>query len=268
MNEFRHALKAERMARGMSQDALGAQVHVTGSQIGNYESGRSVPPEDVASRLDTVLSADGELAKQAEAARAGAVAPWMRPWAATEQLAMMLRWWEPSIIPGILQTEAYARSVIAAGPHTDAQVEAITRDRLERQSILDRPVPVGLTAIMDEAALRHGDPEVMKEQLDHLIDIGHRPGVHVRVVPMGAGMYAGLTGAFVLATLPDGGTVAYCDDQVEGKIIKRAIELRRLVTVWEAICAQALPWKMSRDLILRMIDEHERASMAHVQPQR
>ncbi|MFY1637292.1 helix-turn-helix domain-containing protein [Solwaraspora sp. WMMB335] len=266
-NEFRHTLRQQRMARGLSQDALGAEIHVSGSQVGNYEAGRSIPPDDVAAAIDAVLGTGGTLRQQAAIARKEAVAPWLRPWKDSERRAVLLRWFEHSIIPGLLQTEAYARMVIAAGPHTEVQVEEMTRERLDRQAVLDRAEPVALTAILDEAALRHGPPAVMKDQLDHLVDIGHRSTVHVRVVPFDAGLYAGHAGAFALAMLPDGGTVAYLDDQIEGRVVARAGELRRLVTVWERICARALPCDQSRALILRLVDEYEQqAKLAHEQP--
>jgi transcriptional regulator with XRE-family HTH domain len=257
-NEFRHLLRGLRTERGMSQDAVGAAVHVTGSQIGHYESGRSVPAEDMAGALDRALDAGGKLRAAAEQSRGEAVAPWLRPWAQNEERAIALRTWEHSIVPGLLQTEGYARAVFGTGWHTPDQAEEAVRTRMARQAAaLHRPEPVELTAIMSEAVLHQGPPAVMKEQLEHLADIGHRPNVHVRVVPIGAGMHAGIAGAFAIATLPDGSTVVYLDDLVEGKIGSRARDLRRAVTAWEGVCARALPCQMSRDRILKAIDHHE-----------
>ena len=118
---------------------------------------------------------------------------------------------------------------------------------------------------MGEVALSQGAPGVMKEQLEHLVDIGHRPNVHVRVVPISAGMHAGIAGAFAIATLPDSSTVVYLDNLVEGKIGNRARDMRRAVTAWEGVCAKALPCEMSRALILKAIDHHE-AKLAQEQP--
>ncbi|GAA3738049.1 helix-turn-helix transcriptional regulator [Plantactinospora mayteni] len=256
-NEFRHLLRKLRTERGMSQDAVGAEVHVTGSQIGHYESGRSVPVDDMAARLDDVLGADGELRKAAEQSRGEVVAPWLRPWADNEERAITLRLWEHSIVPGLLQTEAYARAVFGTGWHTPNQAEEALRTRLERQAAaLDRPDPVTLAAIIGESVLHQGAPGVMKEQLTHLLDIGHRPNVHLRVVPTSAGIHAGVAGAFAIATLADGSTVVYLDDLVEGKIGSRARDLRRAVTAWESVCAKALPSGQSRQLIMKAIDHH------------
>jgi transcriptional regulator with XRE-family HTH domain len=257
-NQFRHALRRERLAHGLSQDALGAQVFVSGSQIGNYESGKSVPPSEVVKGLDEVLGTGTELQQHADKARGEAVAPWLRSWKENEERAVIVRTFQPNLIPGLLQTEDYARTVIAAGPHSPLQVDEMTRERMERQAkTLERPDPVTLTAILGEAALHHGGTPMMQDQLRHLVEVGRRPNVHVRIVPFTAGLHAGLTGAFAIATLPDGSPVVYLDTLVEGEVGTRMRDVHYAATVWEGICGRALPCELSRDLILRVIHEHE-----------
>jgi transcriptional regulator with XRE-family HTH domain len=267
-NEFRHFLRQRRMERGLSQDALGAEVHVSGSQIGHYESGRSIPPDELAKALDAFLGTGDECQRLVKQARGEAVAPWLRPWKENEERAILIRTYQPNLVPGLLQTEEYARAILAAGPHTEIQVEERTRERMARQAAtLSRPDPAMLTAIIGEAMLRHDDPNVMKDQLDHLVDIGHRPNVHIRVLPFSAGLHAGLTGAFAIATLPTGAPVVYLEDQVEGKIGARLQDIRHVSTVWETLCARALPCDQSRNLILRVIDDYEeRAKLAKEHP--
>ncbi|MEN3613439.1 helix-turn-helix transcriptional regulator [Plantactinospora sp. ZYX-F-223] len=256
-NEFRHLLRKLRTEQGLSQDAVGAAVHVSGSQVGHYESGRSVPPDDMAERLDGVLQASGELRASANRSRGEAVAPWLRPWADNESRAIALRTFEHSVIPGLLQTEAYARAIIEIGGHTLEQVEEAVRIRLARQArVLDRPDPAILTAIIGEGVLRPRGA-VMKAQLEHLVDVGCRPNVHVRVVPFSAGLHSGMTGAFALATLPDGATVVYMDALREGTVGSQVRDVRHAVIAWESVNARALPCEMSRDLILKAIDDHD-----------
>ena len=188
-NEFRHFLRQRRMERGLSQDALGAEVHVSGSQIGHYECGKSVPPDDVAKGLDAFLGTGDECQRLAKQARGEAVAPWLRSWKENEERAILIRTYQPNLVPGLLQTEEYARTILAAGPHTEVQVEEMTRERMARQAAtLSRRDPLVLTAIIGESVLRHDDPAVMKDQLEHLVDIGHRSNVHIRVVPFSAGL--------------------------------------------------------------------------------
>lgn len=256
------------MDRGMSQDAVGAEVHVSGSQIGHYESGRSVPAEEMAERLDGVLQAGGELRSAAERSRGEAVAPWLRPWKESEARATLIRVFQPLLVPGLLQTETYARQVIGAGAHSEVQTEERTRERMARQAAtLDRAEPVVLSAIIGEAALRDGGAGLMKSQLEHLIDAGHRSNVHVRVVPFGSELHLGHGGPFALASLPNGARVAYLDDPLEGKVVASAADVAYLDAAWESIGTRALPWRQSRDLILRAIDEYEdQASLAQVDP--
>lgn len=233
-------------------------MHITGSQIGHYETGRSVPTDATADALDVLLSAGGDLKEAAIRARGDAVAPWLQPWADNESRAAILRWFEPSVIPGLLQTEAYARAVTAAGLHTLDQIEEAVSTRLRRQAAaLDRPDPVTLTAIMDEAVLWHGHPGLMKSQLEHLLDVGLRPNVHVRVVPYAAGLHAGHAGPFVIATLPTGAPVTYVDGQLDGDVASRVGDLIRLSRRWESVCAMSLSCEQTRVLIQRVIRDHE-----------
>ncbi|WP_422772657.1 helix-turn-helix domain-containing protein [Plantactinospora sp. WMMC1484] len=256
-NEFRHLLRKLRTERGMSQDALGAEVHISGSQIGHYESGRSVPVDDMAERLEQALGAGGELRSAADRSRGEAVAPWLRSWADNEGRAIALRTFEHSVIPGLLQTESYARAIIGVGEHTPEQIEEAVRIRLARQAtVLDRPDPAILTAIIGEGALCPRGA-IMKAQLEHLVDLGCRPNVHVRVVPFSAGLHPGMAGTFAVATLPDGTTVVYLDALGEGVVGSHVRDVRHAVVTWESVNARALPCDMSRDLILKAIDNHD-----------
>lgn len=160
------------------------------------------------------------------------------------------------IIPGLLQTEAYARAIIGCSPRLAPQVDDSTARRLARQAaVLERPEPATLSAIIGEAALRHGDAELMRPQLAHLIDMGRRLTVHVRVIPMSAGLHAGLAGAFAIASLPAGHPTAYLDDQLRGRVVTDAGEVGELGQVWEALCERALPADQSRDLISKVIND-------------
>ncbi|GIG89868.1 hypothetical protein Pen02_48040 [Plantactinospora endophytica] len=107
----------------------------------------------------------------------------------------------------------------------------------------------------------------MKERLGHLIDVGHRPNVHIRVVPFGGDLHLGHGGPFALATLPNESRVAYTDDPLEGKVVASISDLAHLDGAWESIGARALPWPQTRDLILRAVDEYEdRTGLAQVDP--
>jgi hypothetical protein len=148
--------------------------------------------------------------------------------------------------------------VLDNGLRAEAHVEELIRDRMVRQAAtLGRSSPVTLSAVVCEPVLHTGDPAIMKEQLEYLVDISHRPNVHVWVVPTRAGVHAGHSGPFVVATLGNGDRIGYIDDQLEGKIVSGAGKVTDLERVWESVVDLALPGRQSRDLILRVIDEYE-----------
>ncbi|MGI5144907.1 helix-turn-helix domain-containing protein [Plantactinospora sp. CA-294935] len=259
MNDLRELLRRERNNRGLTQDQTGVTVNVSASSIGAFETGRMVPMPDTAKALDALFETGTQIQELSARARAEASAPWLRPWTDNEQRATLIRWFEHSLIPGLLQTEAYARAILTVGPHRRDKLDELTAARIERQTAAlgpdDPPAPVG---IIGEAALRYGDGALMKEQLEHLIDVGDRPNVQIRILPMSAGLHAGLAGAFVVASLPGAGSprLAYLDDQLRGRTVADAEEIGELDRTWESLSGLALPCGQSRDLILRIIDEH------------
>lgn len=98
--------------------------------------------------------------------------PWFRPWAELEQDAISIRSYQPLLVPGLLQTEGYARAVLATGGLVPpVEVEQIVAGRLRRQSILTAAAPPQLVAVIDEVVLRRlvGDRAVMADQLTHLV---------------------------------------------------------------------------------------------------
>ncbi|AVT38043.1 DNA-binding protein [Plantactinospora sp. BB1] len=241
----------------MTQDQTGAVINVSASSVGAFENGRMVPMPDTAKALDELFNTGDEIQRLSTEARAEAQAPWLRPWTDNERRATLLRWFEHSLIPGLLQTADYARAILSAGPNRPAVVEEWTASRLARQAaVFDRDDPPTLSAIIGESALRFGNQSIMKDQLEHLVDIGDRSTVHIRVVPQGAGLHAGLTGAFVVATLPGGSRLGYLDDQLRGRVVADADEVGDLDLTWESLSAVALPRDQSRDVILRVIDDY------------
>jgi hypothetical protein len=186
------------------------------------------------------------------------VMPWFREWAAIEQEAEALRWSEPLFVPGLLQTEAYARAVFrASGLQSDDEVERQIAARLNRQEILTRERPPLLTVVIDEFVLRRatGGPEVMREQLLHLAKLGTSlPRVRIHVVPASVGAHAGVDGPFVIATSPAGENIVYLECQRPGQVLDRAEDVNWMVEVWESIRGQALPQQQSTELILEIAE--------------
>jgi hypothetical protein len=107
-------------------------------------------------------------------------------------------------VPGLLQTEAYARALFRIGGLSSTRLDEKVAERMSRQTILDREVPPEIFLVLDEMVLRRmcGSPDVMGEQTEHLLTQMERPNIHVSVIPVDHGLYSGLQGGFVIADLP------------------------------------------------------------------
>ncbi|ROO62380.1 helix-turn-helix protein [Micromonospora sp. Llam0] len=125
-----------------------------------------------------------------------------------ESSASRIRGFQPLLVPGLLQTEEYARAIIrsyASASFSDDDVERLVRARMERQELLSRDEPPALSFIMDEAAVRRavGRPGVMVRQLEWLKVLNERPNIHVQVIRFDAGEYRGMIKPFTILDFPN-----------------------------------------------------------------
>ncbi|MDG4774198.1 MULTISPECIES: helix-turn-helix transcriptional regulator [unclassified Solwaraspora] len=253
MTELPVELRRLRLSQRMNQTQLAKAVGVSKSLIASFETGRLVPKEDTAKDLDKLLNSGDQLQQLSREGREDRQ-PWLRSWVDHERRAVLLRAWEPTLVPGLLQTEAYMRQVFTGVPSNRGRLEEVIATRQERQrAVLDRDPPVDLVVLVEETALRRGPREVMKDQLAHLVDLGHRPTIRIRAVPESAGLHAGLSGPLALATMSDGRRVGYLDDLLRGRLATTAGDVLELELIWEAVNELALSADQTRDLMLRMI---------------
>ncbi|WP_371685827.1 DUF5753 domain-containing protein [Micromonospora sp. MW-13] len=177
---------------------------------------------------------------------------WFRPWQEIEREAVSLRWYESMVLPGLLQTEAYARAVLGGtGLIALGDVERHLATRLARQDILRRDDPPQFTAVVDEAVLRRpvGGPETMRGQLHALVAACGQPHVRVHVVPSRVGAYAGLNGPFVIAASVDHRLAGYLDNQLQGQVVSDPDDIAAILGAWENVRGEALSHWQSVDLI-------------------
>lgn len=248
-------LRELRAAKKMAQGRLAAAINVSKSLIQSFESGKLIPQEDTAKHLDEFFGTGDEIQELARGER-GDRRPLLRSWADHEKRAALLRTWELSLIPGLLQVPEYMRALFDGAPGNEGRVDDLMEIRLARQAaVLDRDRPIALSCLIGESALRQGPREIMKPQLEHLVDAGHRPSVRIKIVPDRLGLHVGLGGPISMATMADGRRVSYLDDQLRGRVVATTAELVELELIWEAIDEMALPALQSRDVILRMVDE-------------
>ena len=177
-----------------------------------------------------------------------------------EQEAHSVWNYESLYIPGLLQTEAYARAVIPGEMPslTQIQVDQRVQTRMARQEVLRRDQPLRLWAICDEAALHRavGGPKVMHDQLLHLIDAVELPHVTLQVVDFATGAHPGMPGSFVVMNFPDDPQVVYIDSMAGDLFLEEEPELRRYSGLYEYLRAFALNPDATRQLLTRVAGEY------------
>jgi transcriptional regulator with XRE-family HTH domain len=256
---FGEMLKYYRTNAGMTPEQLGGKVFLSGSQIRKVEDGARTPSADLAQACETIpeLGCNGALTRLygilSDHLKPRAYPGWFAEWPDKEAHARRLRSYEPVVVPGLLQTEAYARAVLSTrvGATADELDEAVAA-RMGRQNVLDRDHPPELWVILDEAVLRRpvGGRDVMREQLKYLADAARRPSVVIQVIPLSAGAHEGMRGgAFVIADFADAPSLAYQDTAVSGQIIEHAAEVDALAVTWDTLRLEALPRAASLSLI-------------------
>ncbi|GAB2944006.1 helix-turn-helix transcriptional regulator [Micromonospora polyrhachis] len=246
-------LRRARKHAGLSQEEQGRRMGYSASMVAMVETGGRRLPPDYLPLVDKALDTGGLFVRLGEQLRVDETPQWRRQRDALEREASSLRWFEHAYVPGLLQTEDYARAVFSRGGIFSAdEVERRVADRLARQDVLIQPNPPQLVAVIDEGVLHRpvGGRKVIQHQLLHLAQLGtQRPRLRIHVVPRSVGEYAGLDGPFILATLPSGDEVAYLDNYLEGQVTDRPADLTCLRDAWESTLGEALTPHQSVQLI-------------------
>ncbi|MCF0085604.1 Helix-turn-helix domain-containing protein [Streptomyces griseoaurantiacus] len=213
-------LRRLRESRGITREAAGYSIRASESKISRMELGRvSFKTRDVEDLLTLYGVADEaertsllSLAKEANVAGwwhsySDVLPSWFPTYIGLEGSAHLIRSYEVQFVHGLLQTEAYARAVVSRGMRGAgaADIDRRVALRMERQKCLVAEKAPEFHIVLDEAALRrpYGDREVMRGQLQHLIDLSERPNVRLQVMPFGFGGHSGESGAFTLLSFPE-----------------------------------------------------------------
>jgi len=272
-----HQLRSLREARGISREQAGWEIRSSESKISRIELGRvGLKERDIADLLTLYGVTDPaeresmlSLARQANVPgwwqRYGDVHPkWFEPYLGLEAAASLIRTYEVQFIPGLLQTEAYARAVVklahrGAGPD---EVDGRVRLRLARQRVLRRedPPPPRLWAVLDEAVLRRpiGGPEVMRAQLVALREATTWPNVTIQIVRFTTGGHAAAGGAFTLLRFPDPEVpdVVYMEQLTSGLYLEQLRDVDTYGEVLERLCVEAEPPVRTADLLAEILAEY------------
>ena len=213
-----------------------------------------MPTRPATSDIDAVpeLQTHGALTELWDSLKDGltyqAYPSWVQDWAAKEAQATTLRWFEPLIVPGLLQTEDYARAIIQTRFGLSIE-EAETRvvARLKRQETLARDMPPALWVILDEWVLRRpvGGRHVMLEQVNRLIEAARQPTIAIEIIPADLGAHEGLAGGFCLADFPDSPSVGYREGSGRGQFVEERDDVASLELTWTTLRGETLPRKAS-----------------------
>jgi transcriptional regulator with XRE-family HTH domain len=256
---FGAMLRHYRTAAGLTPEELGARVYLSASQIRKVEEGTRTPTEALTQACEALpeLNCNGALTTLREILkdhlRHRAYPGWFQAWPDHESHARRLRSFQLVVVPGLLQTETYARAVLGTrvGANAEELDEAVAA-RLERQQILNRAHPPELWVLLDEAVLRRpvGGPGVMAGQLGYLAAAARRPHIVLQVIPLAAGAHEGMRGgAFVLADFTDSPSLGYQDTAVTGQIVEDENQVAALAVTWDTLRLEALPRSASLDLV-------------------
>jgi transcriptional regulator with XRE-family HTH domain len=217
-------LRRARSAAGMSQEDLGKVINYSSSLVSAVENGQRPPTREYVASVDKVLKTAGIFERMLSSLVSLDRAPiWLRDWIIFEQEATLIRWFQPLLVPGLLQTEAYARALLEwGGLLEESTAEKSVLSRMERQQVLGKVRPPQFIALVDEGVLRRlvGDHSIMVEQCERLLKAAELPHVSIHVVPAGAGGHAGLAGPFILAKGSDF-EAAHLDNSLQAQVIDR-----------------------------------------------
>ncbi|MFC9312157.1 helix-turn-helix domain-containing protein [Streptomyces sp. NPDC057011] len=257
LRSFGETLKATRKRAGMTQEQLAAAIGYSVQYVGSVEQGRRHPSTRFVDRVEVALDAYGVIRiAAAQLSRRRGLARWFRRWAELEEKARTLNTYESRSIPGLLQTEAYARALVAAvlPPPTAEEVEARITARLGRQQLLYRTPYTVFSFIIDEAVIlrQTGGPDVTRELIDHLLECARLPNVDLQIMPLVSPEHAGLGGPFRLLETEEHEWAGYSEGQQSGRVLTDPKDLSLLHQQYAKLRIQALNPADTVGLLMRL----------------
>ncbi|MET8742250.1 helix-turn-helix transcriptional regulator [Streptomyces sp. NPDC004728] len=249
-----------RRAAGLTQTQLADLVDHQVETIASIEQGRRALLPDLATKLDERLDTKGALEEAvAHMPEIDLIPAWAEEYLELEREALALSWYDNQVLPGLLQTENYARAVFDSRVPTFSREEIDTHigTRLKRQEILRREVPPTTSFVISEAIVRDrlGGNEVYRETLHHLRECADLPGISLQVMPLGRTSHAGLDGPFILLETPDYQRVAYTETQRGSQLISNPDEISILAQRYAMLRTQALNAEETQSLLDRLLGE-------------
>lgn len=256
---FGAELRRYRKAAGLTQEELGEKISYTGALISLVEAAKRTPTRQFADSCDRALQTDGALSRIWPLVSRSTFPSWFRGYVELEATATAIRSIEPLLVPGLLQTADYARTVlnVRASRSPYVELDDIVGARIDRQSLLTKFSAPLCWFIVDETVLRRpiGDGQLMRAQLAAMLDASEMPNVVLQVVPYEAGEYAGLDGALTILSFEDGPDVGYTEGHGSASLIQSPEQLARCSVGYDLTRAVALSPKLSADKIRATMED-------------
>jgi hypothetical protein len=267
-------LRRLREASGVSRDDAGWAIRGSESKISRLELGKvSFKQRDLADLL-TLYGVDDDDEREALLARAreantpgwwhryGDVLPnWFQSYLGLEAAAALIRTYEVQFVPGLLQTKEYASAVVRLGHGHAEEIGRRVDVRMARQQVLSRPDAPRLWAVVDEAALRRpvGGPQVLRAQIEALIEATKLPTVRLQVIPFHSGGHAAAGGSFTILRFPDEDLpdVVYIEQLTSALYLDKRDDVDYYAATMDRLCVEADPPDRTAEILHGLLQDLE-----------
>jgi transcriptional regulator with XRE-family HTH domain len=272
-------LRRLRELKGMTAEEVAERLLVSQSKISRLENGRrSISQRDVRDLCGVYEVEDHRIVDSLmQMAKDSRQQGWWHAFGdipysvyiGLETDAASLRVYEPQVVPGLLQTRQYAEALISGAlPESGTtDIEKRVSVRLRRQErIRDAEHPLRMWAVIDEAALRRqvGGRQLMREQLEHLVELSQQPHVTVQVLPFEMGAHPGVNGQYAILEFPDtsDSSVVYIEGVTSDLYLEKANDVQKYSVMYEHLRAQALNVEQTRQFIASIAKEYTQGDAA------
>ncbi|MFB7513830.1 Scr1 family TA system antitoxin-like transcriptional regulator [Streptomyces sp. NPDC056144] len=262
--KYGEELKRRREAAGLTQEQLSEITVISRTHLAHMEAGRRRPSVEDAQRIDGALKSGDFFVRFLPTLDGKVVAEHFAEALEFEGEAVAIRLYAPKLVPGILQTTAYAREVLSSGspPKRDEERDRLLVTRLERAQILEDFESPVVWVMLDEEVLRRpvGGPAVMCEQLRHILKLGESRRIRVHILPLTVGYHSLMEGLVTLMWFADQPPIAYSEGLKSGRILEDPTVLRECQVAYDHALGDALSHRESLALIRSVAEEYEHAA--------
>ncbi|MBW8485538.1 helix-turn-helix domain-containing protein [Actinomadura parmotrematis] len=249
-------LRFLREKEGLSLAQCGKIINVARSTVSNMEAGRQRPHQDQMQKLDAAYGTGLLFQLLLWYARMAHDPDWGRQFIHYEEQASLIRLFHGQVIPLVFQTDAYTWECVRAGTSKDREM-AMARRLARKQQVLGRGDDVDIWVLIDEAALARpvGGGKLMKQQVEHLLELAQKENVSLRIVPFSSGAHLGVDGSFELVRVGDR-EIGYSGAQNGGRVIESPGEVRVLADLFDRIGAKASSEGESRNILKQYAERY------------